>query len=188
MERCLEGTGFLSIRAFHWTGFAGPARWRKSVWPLSRVVIPGEPLESSSFRSWAISHTSCTGWQPWVELRGTATAVGPPAQYSHIGGAASSVPPESAPASGHRWSSARGTGKRNRRSLTGRRRDAHGPVEIKDWPNAGLTWPCGADRNRTDDLLLAKQHRLSAGLHAVFAGHKGAKDAKLGAHKRFRLR
>ncbi len=29
---------------------------------------------------------------------------------------------------------------------------------------------CGADRNRTDDLLLAKQYRLSAVLYAVIPG------------------
>jgi hypothetical protein len=43
---------------------------------------------------------------------------------------------------------------------------------------ADLGFWSGADRNRTDDILLAKQHRLSAVLHAVFAGHKGAKRRK----------
>ena len=47
-----------------------------------------------------------------------------------------------------------------------------------------LVFGSGADRNRTDDLLLAKQDRLSAVLHAVFAGRRRAKVAKLWAQTR----
>ena len=48
-----------------------------------------------------------------------------------------------------------------------------------------LLWTVfGADRNRADDLLLAKQHRLSAVLPAVAAGRRAAKVA-VGAQRLF---
>ena len=58
-----------------------------------------------------------------------------------------------------------------------------GPRRDQGFVECRLTWSfgSGADRNRTDDLLLAKQDRLCAVLNGVFAGRWRAKDTKLGA-------